>query len=78
MRQALSRALLDARAYHPDDQIPLANHAVDTTILYTVLHHASDPLQLLKEATRITKTRLVIVEGYIEEEDKRMTNIFFD
>ena len=64
--------------YHPDDQIPLADHAVDTTILYTVLHHASDPLHLLKEATRITKTRLVIVEGYIEEEDKRMTNIFFD
>jgi SAM-dependent methyltransferase len=64
--------------YHPDDQIPLVDQAVDTTILYAVLHHASDPLQLLKEATRITKTRLVIVEGYIEEENKRITNSFFD
>ena len=64
--------------YNPDEKIPLADQEVDTTILYTVLHHASDPELLLKEATRITKTRLVIVEGYIEEEDKRITNIFFD
>jgi 2-polyprenyl-3-methyl-5-hydroxy-6-metoxy-1,4-benzoquinol methylase len=64
--------------YHPNDQIPLADQEIDTTILYTVLHHASNPEHVLKEATRITKTRLVIVEGYIEEEKKRMTNIFFD
>jgi hypothetical protein len=43
-----------------------------------VLHHSSDPGYLLKEAARITKSRLVIVEGYVEEDDKRMTNIFFD
>ena len=64
--------------YDPEERIPLADEEVDTTILYTVLHHASDPEHLLKEATRITKKRLVIIEGYVEEDDIRMTNSFFD
>ena len=64
--------------YDPKENVPLADGEVDTTILYTVLHHASDPEHLLKEATRITKKRLVIIEGYIEEEDIRITNSFFD
>lgn len=64
--------------YDPEERIPLADEEVDTTILYTVLHHASDPQHLLKEATRITKKRLVIMEGYVEEDDIRMTNSFFD
>jgi len=64
--------------YDPKENVPLADGEVDTTILYTVLHHASDPEHLLKEATRITKKRLVIIEGYIEEDDIRITNSFFD
>lgn len=64
--------------YNPEDKIPLADKEIDTTILYTVLHHASDPEHLLEEATRVTKKRLVIIEGYIEEDDIRMTNCFFD
>ena len=64
--------------YEPEDRIPLADKEVDTTILYAVLHHASDPEHLLKEATRVTKKRLVIIEAYIEEDDIRVTNSFFD
>jgi SAM-dependent methyltransferase len=64
--------------YDPEERIPLADEEADTTILYTVLHHASDPQRLLKEATRITRKRLVIIEGYVEEDDIRMTNSFFD
>jgi ubiquinone/menaquinone biosynthesis C-methylase UbiE len=64
--------------YNPEDKIPLADEEVDTTILYTVLHHASDPKHLLEEATRVTKQRLVIKEAYIDEEDIRMANSFFD
>ena len=64
--------------YNPEEKIPLADEEVDTTILYTVLHHASDPERLLKETTRITKKRLVIIEAYIEEDDISMTNSFFD
>ena len=64
--------------YNPEEKIPLADKEIDTTILYAVLHHASDPEHLLKEATRITSKRLVIIEGYIEEEGIRITNSFFD
>ena len=64
--------------YDTKENVPLADEEVDTTILYTVLHHASDPEHLLKEATRITKKRLVIIESYVEEDDIRMTNSFFD
>ena len=64
--------------YSPEDKIPLADEEVDTTILYTVLHHASDPEHLLEEATRLTRQRLVIKEACVEEDDIRMTNSFFD
>ncbi len=64
--------------YNPEDKVPLADKEIDTTILFTVLHHASDPEHLLEEATRVTKKRLVIIEAYIEDDDKRMTNCFFD
>jgi ubiquinone/menaquinone biosynthesis C-methylase UbiE len=64
--------------YNPKDEVPLPDNEVDTTLLYTVLHHSSDPKGLLKEATRLTKKRLIIMEAYIEEDDVWMTNIFFD
>ncbi len=64
--------------YNPEGKVPLADEEVDTTILYTVLHHASDPKHLLEEATRVTKQRLVIKESYIEEDCIRMTNSFVD
>jgi 2-polyprenyl-3-methyl-5-hydroxy-6-metoxy-1,4-benzoquinol methylase len=64
--------------YNPENKVPLADQEVDTTILYTVLHHANDPKHLLEEATRITKKRLIIKEAYIEKEDFKMTNSFVD
>ncbi len=64
--------------YNPEGKVPLSDGEVDTTILYTVLHHASDPEHLLEEATRVTKHRLIIKEAYVEEDDIRMTNSFFD
>ena len=64
--------------YNPEEKIPLVNDGVDTTILYTVLHHSSDPKHLLQEAMRVTKKRLVIKEAYVEIEDNLVTNSFFD
>ncbi len=64
--------------YNPEGKVPLADEEVDTTILYTVLHHASDPEHLLEEATRVTRQRLVIKESYIEEDYIRMANSFVD
>lgn len=64
--------------YNPEGKLPLADDEVDTTILYTVLHHSSDPKHLLEEATRVTKQRLVIKEAYIEKDETRITNSFVD
>ncbi len=64
--------------YNPKHKVPLADQEVDTTILYTVLHHANDPEHLLEEATRVTKQRLVIKEAYIEKDDFKITNCFVD
>jgi SAM-dependent methyltransferase len=64
--------------YNPKDEVPLPDNEVDTTLLYTVLHHSSDPKDLLKESTRLTKKRLIIMEAYVEEDDVWMTNVFFD
>lgn len=64
--------------YNPEEKVPLADKEVDTTILYTVLHHANDPKHLLEEAARITKKRIVIKEAYIEKDKIRITNSFID
>lgn len=64
--------------YNPEGKIPLRDNEVDTTILYTVLHHSSDPKRLLEEATRVTKQRLIIKEAYVEDDIKKMINSFFD
>jgi len=64
--------------YNPDGKLPFADNEIDTTILYTVLHHSNDPKHLLQEAMRVTKKRLIIKEAYIEKEENRITNSFFD
>ena len=64
--------------YDPEGEIPLDENKADTTILFTVLHHSSDPKHLLEEATRITKNRLIIIEAYADEEDITICNSFVD
>ena len=64
--------------YQQDNKIPLADDEADTTLLYAVLHHTSNPEHVLVEAMRVTKKRLVIMEGYCENDNVRVTNSFFD
>jgi ubiquinone/menaquinone biosynthesis C-methylase UbiE len=59
-------------------RIPLEDRSVDTTLIYVVLHHAEDPLRLLDEAARVTRTRIVIMEGYVDDEATYLLNCFFD
>ena len=69
---------LPLKIYNPEDTVPLADKEVDTTILFVVLHHTNNPEHLLKEAARVTKKRLVILEGSMEDDDTRVTNSFMD
>jgi SAM-dependent methyltransferase len=59
-------------------RIPLEDRSVDTTLIHVVLHHADDPLRLLDEAARVTRTRIVIMEGYVDDEETYLLNCFFD
>ncbi len=69
---------LPMNVFSEGDPIPLPSNSVDTTILYTVLHHAMAPRFLLEEAVRVTKKRLIIVEGYIDTTFHYRINSFFD
>ncbi len=64
--------------YKDTERIPLEDNSVSTCIMYTVLHHADDPEYVLKEASRVTAKRMVIMEGYIEEYETKIVNSFID
>jgi SAM-dependent methyltransferase len=62
----------------PGSKLPLEDNEVNTTLLYAVLHHAEDPDQVLREAVRVTKNRIVLVEGYVENPKVTSINSYFD
>jgi 2-polyprenyl-3-methyl-5-hydroxy-6-metoxy-1,4-benzoquinol methylase len=56
----------------------LKNKSYDNTILWTVLHHSNDPTFLLQEAIRVTKRRIIIIEGYVDDPRIYQINCFLD
>lgn len=52
--------------------------SIDTSIAYLVLHHLDNPFSGLQELARITKKRLILMEGYIEEDQQRYINQTID
>jgi SAM-dependent methyltransferase len=44
-------------------RLPLADGAVDTTLLLFTLHHCADPERVLDEALRVTRRRLLVLES---------------
>ncbi len=69
---------LPMNIYPENGTIELPDNSIDTTILYTVLHHASNPLHVLDEAIRVTKKRIIIVEGFVDTKYHYLFNSFFD
>lgn len=72
-------------------RVPFQDNEFDTALLLTVLHHADDPIAVLKEARRLTKPqgKIVVIEsvygisdhssfGQLATEQQRFVNIFFD
>lgn len=43
-------------------KIPFKTNQFDVSLLVFVLHHATDPIQLLAETRRITRQRLIVIE----------------
>ena len=56
----------------------LNDKSVDTAIAYLVLHHMDNPLSGLTELARVTKQRLILMEGYIEEDNQLYINRSID
>ena len=48
--------------YEPENPLPFADQSFDVSMLVTVLHHISDPEAILREAKRVTRKRLIVIE----------------
>jgi len=46
--------------------LPFADNSFDTVLIAYVLHHASDPMSLLREAKRVTRKNIIIYEDLPE------------
>ena len=58
--------------------VPLADGAVDVALMVDVLHHADDPLALLREATRVARSAVVIKDHLREGVGAQATLRFMD
>lgn len=56
----------------------LADKLVSTSIAYLVLHHMDNPFSGLQELGRITKNRIILMEGYVEKPEYRHINQAID
>ncbi|HTP09543.1 MAG TPA: class I SAM-dependent methyltransferase [Anaerolineae bacterium] len=54
----------------PVEQIPFADHSFDLAFLGHVLHEADDPIGALKEAHRVARLRVAILEWPYRQEEK--------
>jgi SAM-dependent methyltransferase len=59
-------------------RLPFGDGAFDVTVLYFVLHHTVDPRQVLREALRVTRRRLVVVESVYRGRADRALLAFLD
>ncbi len=66
-RTALPHVVYDGRT------LPFADGSFDVTLLYFVLHHAADPERVLREALRVARRRVIVVESvYTGRWDRRL------
>lgn len=69
---------LTLKLYTQSGTLPLEDKSIDTTIIYLVLHHCDAPEKVLKEACRVTRKRLIIMEGYGDNGIVVKKNSYFD
>ncbi len=64
--------------YEPGTPIPFADKSFDTSMFITVLHHIPDPVAVLKEAMRVTRKSVIIVEDLYRHSLGRLWTILRD
>lgn len=58
--------------------LPFPDRSFDTSLLITVLHHTAHPEEVLAEATRVTRKRLVIMEDVYSNPFQKHLTFFTD
>jgi SAM-dependent methyltransferase len=76
-RTAPLAAGIDFRTYD-GHVVPLPDRSVDVTYLAFVLHHVDDPDRLLREAIRVTRTRVIVLEDVYRHRAERLLLKAFD
>ena len=66
----------DVRPQILDGQtFPLGDNSVDCALLLTVFHHTPDPEQLLREATRVSRRKVIVMEDvFTNKFQKKLTH----
>lgn len=59
-------------------KIPFGDKSFDVTLLVTMLHHVPDPEALMREVTRVTRSRVVVVEDLYHHGAGRFWTILRD
>ena len=57
------------------NKLPYKDNSIDTALILTVLHHTSDPVQVLSEAKRVAKKIIIIEDIYSNPIQKYLTYI---
>jgi ubiquinone/menaquinone biosynthesis C-methylase UbiE len=67
------------RFYHVDgERLPFRDDAFDAALLCSVLHHAADPMGLMKEAVRVSRKKVFIVEDVYANPFEKAQMVFAD
>ncbi|MSR78407.1 MAG: class I SAM-dependent methyltransferase [Candidatus Omnitrophica bacterium] len=64
--------------YEPGSPFPFPDKSFDVSFLVTVLHHISDPESVLREAMRVTRKKLIVIEDLYHHPVGRLWTQFRD
>ncbi|HRU05593.1 MAG TPA: anti-sigma factor antagonist [Candidatus Brocadiia bacterium] len=59
-------------------KMPFPDKSFDYALMISMLHHCDDPAQVLREARRVTRRRVIVNEPVYLNEPQRRYNMFFD
>ena len=59
-------------------KIPFPDNSFDVVLLICVLHHCNEPLEILKEAKRVSKDRIIIIEDTFNSWLEKLLLYFWD
>jgi ubiquinone/menaquinone biosynthesis C-methylase UbiE len=68
----LSPVVYDGRRF------PFADNSFDTVLIITVLHHTPDPMHIVREASRVAREKVVIMEDIYFNILQKYVTFFFD